>query len=181
MIDSPQNGRTDFVICLRGPFSPDRLTPIGKIGIYSGPPFNEVGFLIVKRYWHKGLAREAMSHILEYLFSLKSPVSSDADDPGSQIHTEAEARPSSSAEQFTSLTREEVKSEWQYPSITADTDPRNTASIGLLRKAGFVESGYLERSMRIGGEDGEWVDSLYLRLDRDVWLSRNAGKAAHGR
>jgi len=181
MIDSSQNGLTDFIICLRDPSSPDQLTPIGKIGVYSGPPSNEVGFLIAKRHWRKGLAGEAMSHTLEYLFGLKSPVSPNADDSGSKKYVETEARASSPAEQFTGLMWKQAKGEWQYPSITADTDPRNTASIGLLRKAGFVESGYLKRSMQIGGEDGKWVDSLYLRLDRDVWLSRNAGQAARGR
>jgi len=45
--------------------------------------------------------------------------------------------------------------------LTADTDPRNGASIRLLRKLGFVETGRAERTWLIGGE---WFDSVYWRL-----------------
>lgn len=53
--------------------------------------------------------------------------------------------------------------------LTADTDPRNTSSIGLLRKLGFRETGFAERTWHthLG-----WCDSLYFRLDRDDF---NAG------
>ncbi len=45
--------------------------------------------------------------------------------------------------------------------LTADTDPRNEASIRLLRRHGFEESGRAERTWLIGGE---WCDSIYWRL-----------------
>lgn len=174
MTDSPQNGLTDFIICLKDPSAPHAApAPIGKIGIFSPTPSNEIGFLLSRPHWHKGLAYEALAHMLAYLFNLRSPATPQIDASASDVHTAIEARPSSAAEQYTTLTAEESRSKWWYPSITADTDPRNSASINLLKKAGFVESGYLERSMQIGGEGGEWVDSLYLKLERDVWLSRN--------
>jgi RimJ/RimL family protein N-acetyltransferase len=47
------------------------------------------------------------------------------------------------------------------PAIKADIDPRNTASIRLLTKLGFVESGRASRTWHIGGE---WCDSVYLTL-----------------
>ena len=53
-------------------------------------------------------------------------------------------------------------------SLTADVDPRNAASLRLLKARGFVETGY---------KAGNWTthigvcDSVYLRLDREAWLS----------
>jgi RimJ/RimL family protein N-acetyltransferase len=52
--------------------------------------------------------------------------------------------------------------------LTADTDPRNEASLKLLSRHGFVET---------GRASGTWnthiglCDSVYLRLDREGWLS----------
>ena len=54
--------------------------------------------------------------------------------------------------------------------LTADTDPRNEASLALLRGHGFVET---------GRASGTWnthiglCDSVYLRLEREAWLSAN--------
>ncbi len=47
--------------------------------------------------------------------------------------------------------------------LTAEIDPRNHASLALLQRAGFRETGRAERTWHIAGE---WSDSLYLRLDR---------------
>jgi ribosomal-protein-alanine N-acetyltransferase len=49
------------------------------------------------------------------------------------------------------------------PEIIADVDPRNSASLALLARIGFRETGRAERTMQIGGE---WVDSVYLALRR---------------
>jgi RimJ/RimL family protein N-acetyltransferase len=49
------------------------------------------------------------------------------------------------------------------PAITADVDPRNEASLALLRLLGFVETGRAERTWRIGDE---YCDSIYLALRR---------------
>jgi len=46
-------------------------------------------------------------------------------------------------------------------ALTADTDPRNSASIRLLQRHGFVESGRAVRTWLVGGE---WCDSIYWRL-----------------
>ncbi|KAK5946237.1 hypothetical protein PMZ80_000379 [Knufia obscura] len=173
MMESPQNGLTDFVICLKDLSSLDEPTPIGKIGIYSPLPSNEIGFLIARAHWHRGLGHEALSYMLEYLFSIKSHVAPEpgARAPATQSHPRTRTEPLTEA--HTVLTLTERSSEWRYPSITADADPRNSASIGLLKKVGFAGSGYLERSMQIGGEGGEWVDSLYLKLEREAWVSRS--------
>lgn len=48
-------------------------------------------------------------------------------------------------------------------AITADVDPRNEASLRLLRKLGFVETGRAKRTFLIGDE---WCDSIYLELAR---------------
>ena len=47
--------------------------------------------------------------------------------------------------------------------VTADVDPRNAASLTLLRKLGFLETGRAERTFLVGNE---WCDSVYLRLPR---------------
>ena len=49
------------------------------------------------------------------------------------------------------------------PEVTADVDPRNTASLRLLTGLGFVETGRAERTIRWRDE---WSDSIYLALRR---------------
>ena len=52
--------------------------------------------------------------------------------------------------------------------LTADVDPRNAASLRLLKGYGFVETGY---------KAGNWhthiglCDSVFLELKREAWLS----------
>ena len=52
--------------------------------------------------------------------------------------------------------------------LVADTDPRNAGALQLLGRHGFVET---------GRASGTWTthigvcDSVYLRLDRESWLS----------
>ncbi len=47
--------------------------------------------------------------------------------------------------------------------LTADVDPRNASSIGLLEKLGFQRRRLARRTYFIGGV---WVDSLYFGLPR---------------
>lgn len=47
--------------------------------------------------------------------------------------------------------------------MTADVDPRNEASLGLLARLGFRRAGYAERTFCVAGE---WSDSVYLELPR---------------
>lgn len=47
--------------------------------------------------------------------------------------------------------------------LNADVDPRNAASLAVLRKLGFVETGHAERTFLLGDE---WCDSVYLALRR---------------
>lgn len=47
--------------------------------------------------------------------------------------------------------------------LTADVDPRNEASLHLLGKLGFVETGRAENTFLIGDE---WCHSIYLALQR---------------
>ncbi len=54
------------------------------------------------------------------------------------------------------------------PSLRADIDPRNTASIKLLTKLGFVESGRASRTWHIGDE---WCDSVYFNLPRPAHIA----------
>ncbi len=48
----------------------------------------------------------------------------------------------------------------------ADVDPRNEASLKLLKRLGFTETGYREKSWYIGGE---WLDSVDLALEAEDW------------
>jgi RimJ/RimL family protein N-acetyltransferase len=52
------------------------------------------------------------------------------------------------------------------PAITADVDPRNASSLGLLGRLGFVVTGQAARTYEIGGE---WCGSVYLALHRGTW------------
>ena len=129
MITSPNNGLTDFIICLK----PDD-TPIGKIGVWSG---DEIGFLLDRSQWHKGLAKEALEAVIGYLFN-----------------------------------------ERDFSSISADIDPRNEASSGILKKMGFVVERFEENTLQVGDV---WVDSEYLRLSKEKWTSRNGPESVGGK
>lgn len=50
--------------------------------------------------------------------------------------------------------------------VTADVDPDNQASIALLQKLGFAETGRDKNTMEIGGT---WFDSIYFALERATW------------
>lgn len=64
------------------------------------------------------------------------------------------------------------------PHILACVDPRNAASLRLLRKLGFLVVERRDRAFEVGGT---WVDSLLLRLEAADWVkewsngSRDAG------
>ena len=47
------------------------------------------------------------------------------------------------------------------PALLADVDPRNAASLAVLRRLGFVETGTAQRTFLLGDE---WCDSVYLAL-----------------
>lgn len=49
------------------------------------------------------------------------------------------------------------------PAITADVDPRNSASLRLLDRLGFTETHRAEATMQVGGV---WCDSIYLARGR---------------
>lgn len=50
--------------------------------------------------------------------------------------------------------------------VTADVDPDNQASIALLQKLGFAETGREKNTLQIGGS---WFDSIYFGLERAIW------------
>ena len=51
------------------------------------------------------------------------------------------------------------------PELTAEVDPRNAASLRLLAKLGFTETGRAERTLLWRDE---WCDSVYLARPRGV-------------
>jgi [ribosomal protein S5]-alanine N-acetyltransferase len=54
------------------------------------------------------------------------------------------------------------------PDLVAEADPRNAASLKLLARLGFVETGRAERTMQWREE---WCDSVYLALPRALWIT----------
>lgn len=63
--------------------------------------------------------------------------------------------------------------------LTADVDPRNTASQKLLGRLGFHETGRAKNTLLWGDE---WCDSVYFALDRVCWQARGSipGGASRG-
>lgn len=51
--------------------------------------------------------------------------------------------------------------ERRLPSLKADVDPRNVASLRLLERASFAVTGRANRTWLV---NGKWCDSLYLEL-----------------
>jgi [ribosomal protein S5]-alanine N-acetyltransferase len=58
--------------------------------------------------------------------------------------------------------------------LTADVDPDNAASIRLLERLGFIQTGFAERTWNVGGV---WKDSLFYGLSRADRASMVAGHA----
>jgi len=50
-----------------------------------------------------------------------------------------------------------------HAQLTADADPRNDASVGILKSLGFQETHRAEKTFCI---NGEWSDSVYFALQR---------------
>jgi RimJ/RimL family protein N-acetyltransferase len=59
------------------------------------------------------------------------------------------------------------------PEAIADVDPRNAASLKLLTRLGFLETGRKEKTWLVGDE---WCDSVYLRLDAEAWRASAASR-----
>ncbi len=58
-------------------------------------------------------------------------------------------------------------SETDAERITAEANPMNTASIRVLEKAGFTQTGYKERAVEI---NGVWMDGAVYELKKSDWL-----------
>lgn len=58
----------------------------------------------------------------------------------------------------------------ELEALTADVDPRNSASLRLLKRLGFAETGFASRTFLLGDE---WCDSVFLTLPRPA-----SGRAA---
>lgn len=99
------------------------------------PP--ELGILIFPKHWRKGVAKQAVRTIISEAFEEHNSrcQAADKDSEG-----------------------------WLHPplEVLADVDPRNAASLGLLKSLGFVVDRVEERSFQVGDA---WVDSVYLRLN----------------
>lgn len=112
------------------------------------PP--ELGILIFPAHWRKGVAKQAVRTILAEAFDEHAKHHAvDAADSGC-VHAPLE--------------------------VLADVDPRNAASLGLLRSFGFVVDRVEERTFQLGEE---WVDSVYLRVNEEQFRASPAmdGKA----
>ncbi len=61
--------------------------------------------------------------------------------------------------------------------IHAEADPRNTGSVTLLTRLGFVQTGMAEKNFHYGGI--EWCDTAYFALERGAL--RGAASAAQAK
>lgn len=115
MMAIPDGEGEDFIVEYQG-------RAIGKAGLYRFP---DIGYILAREHWGKGLAKEALTAVIARAFAAHG-----------------------------------------LPRITADVDPRNAASLGLLERLGFARTGYRVRSWLVADE---WCDSVDLTLERAVW------------
>ncbi|MHB1303835.1 MAG: GNAT family N-acetyltransferase [Acidiphilium sp.] len=108
-----EDGRDEFAIEYN-----DAL--IGKVGVWQA---RELGFILGRAHWGKGLAHEAARAFIDYRFAAGTD------------------------------------------HLTAEADPENLASLALLGRLGFIETGRAARTWLVGDK---WSDSVYLRLDRPL-------------
>jgi len=59
-------------------------------------------------------------------------------------------------------------SETDSDKITAEANPRNTASIHVLEKAGFTQTSYKEKAVEI---NGVWMDGAVYEIKKSDWLT----------
>lgn len=111
MVDADRAVSDDFIVELQGGV-------LGKLGCWRLP---EVGFILARDSWGRGIASEALRAYLDHRRRIGTP-----------------------------------------SVISADVDPRNTRSLSLLQRHGFVETGRASRTWHVGGE---WCDSIYLAVD----------------
>ena len=57
----------------------------------------------------------------------------------------------------------------EIDDLVADVDPGNAASIRLLERLGFIQTGSAKATIEVGGV---WMDSLYYGLSRSRWSAR---------
>ncbi|WP_299302501.1 GNAT family N-acetyltransferase [uncultured Litoreibacter sp.] len=95
---------------------------VGTAGVHQDA---EIGFILHRAHWRKGLMREALTVLIPWLFDT--------------LNTD---------------------------TLTADADPRNEGSVGLLKAVGFQVTGTAKNTFCV---DGVWTDSVYLALARDAF------------
>lgn len=66
MVDSTWNGKCDFVIEYSPPLAVPRA--VGKLGLWDG---REIGFMLNRAFWGKGLMKEAMEQFFGGIWSNK--------------------------------------------------------------------------------------------------------------
>lgn len=169
MIASPCNGILDFLLVLRS-----SETVIGKAGIWCSDPANpEIGFMLAREYWGKGLMAEALGAWLHYLWSeacetlvagehRDAPGDSDGGDLEG-VDGEKDVGSNKSVEDGRRRGGIERYKGARVERVVADADPRNEACLGVMRKFGFRETGRAERTYEthLG-----WCDSVYFELER---------------
>lgn len=144
MVSARWNGSRDFVIELRQTDQQgEKGKVIGKAGLWDG---REIGFLLSRSYWHQGFMSEAFAAFLPHIWTTTSSKAS----MGSFTATG-------------NVEEKDVEATMVLDDIFADVDPRNDASIGILKKFGFVETG---RKARTYATHLGWCDSVYLSLKR---------------
>ena len=67
-----------------------------------------------------------------------------------------------------------VFTELRLHRLEANIQPGNTASIELVRTAGFVHEGFSERYLKIGGR---WRDHEHWAIRAEQWRARNQRRA----
>jgi len=113
----------------------------------------ELGVLVLPKHWRRGIARLAASIMISEAFSRPLP--------------EEQISASSSTPNATHSVR--TRPHW----IHADVDPRNKASLALLRSLGFVQFDSAHRTFQLGDE---WVDSAFLRVNKEQFDGATAAR-----
>lgn len=115
----------------------------------------ELGVLVLPKHWRRGTARLAASVIIGEAFS--RPLAED------------EKISASSSTPNATTSAVQTRPHW----ILADVDPRNKASLALLRSLGFVQFDSAQRTFQLGDE---WVDSAFLRVNKEQFDGATAAR-----
>lgn len=139
---------------------------------WSTPPHDEIE---QSQDWLEGMIANTAAGAADFIIEREGRVIGKAGcwkapDVGYILHPEAWGQ--GFASEALGAVVDHVFATMDIDALNADVDPNNAASIRLLERLGFTNTGEAKATWHVGGQ---WMDSLYYGLKRADWRCRQKG------